>query len=547
MAVARQRWKPAALVLGLLVLAGFGVGAWLTWRHDHLPVVDVARWVPTDADALVWTPRLSQVTRSVREVTGQIPGLAGVADAGKVLVGVDMTRPESLDDVGLQPAAGVALFRFDGALWAIIPVADARGVVHVRGLLEKRGYRLVVGQLVTHVFDRTDTQREVALLREDPGVLVLRWSITPPTTQAKPVDFAAYDQAKKLTALPDRPGDVHARMLVKADGPELTTVHTLLGPANLVLGGMIDRVDTLQADVRLSGGEPRVDVTLSGKPGAFQDVADYHTRFIAEAPGALLDVGAVLPDETPLLVRARINPALLAMVPEALRTAFLPPTLLGAWHPALNGVDFQRTVLDTLDGQVALGVLAVADDVPLDPGQWPTRSLRKDLRFFVAASCKTDAQAETLLAGVRMALETSPDKPTLAQFGDWAGFAVPVADTPWWLLRSGRHVLVVSGRGEGEDLQRTASGKFESLAKSAGGGLAQDVLTGRGRWAGALVELPRIVRSLRRRGVPEYVLELLGSIRSVATSVALDNDGIQVQLALQPTRAGSPTSTEAKP
>ena len=56
-----------------------------------------------------------------------------------------------------------------------------------------------------------------------------------------------------------------------------------------------------------------------------------------------------------------------------------------------------------------------------------------------------------------------------------------------------------------------------------------------------------IVRSLRRRGVPEYVLELLGSIRSVATSVALDNDGIQVQLALQPTRAGSPTSTEAKP
>lgn len=517
--------------LGVLLALGFGAGAWLRWRHDTLPAVDVAPWIPVDAEALVWTHRLDTVTRSVRQLTRQVPGLEGVGEASKLLVGVDLTDAEAVAASGLQPQSGLAVFRFGGALWAVIPLEDSRGALQIHDLLTKRGFTVVPGQPVTRVMDRTDVKREVAQLREDRGVLLVRWAM-----DDKVADPDAYENAPKLTKLPSPPGEVHARMQVRADGPEIASLHAAVGPANLVLGGMIDRVTMVEADLVLATAQPYVHVKMTGAPGAFQDVADFHTRFVPDAPGASLDLGSVLPDETPLLVRAKVNPALLEMVPVAIRDAYLPPTVLGGWHPALNGVDFGRSVRDVLDGEVAAGLLAVADDFPLDPSLWLSRSLRKDLRFFVAASCKTDTDAANLLGLVKTALETGADKPSVVQFGDWAGIAVPVADMPWWLLRSGRHLLVVSGRGEGEDLARTASGKFPSLDKAVGDGPAREVLTGRGRWFGALVEFPRIVRALRRRGVPTYALELLGALRSVSAGVGLTGDGIDLVLSLQPTR-----------
>ncbi len=523
-------------LIGLVLLAGagFGVGAWLTWRHDHLPAVALASQVPEKADAVVWLDRLDLAARGLRRLTDRVAGARGVREALQVLADVDVLDTAAVARVGLRPDAGAVLFRWQDAVWLALPVADASGAAHVQTVLKRRGYACN-GQNPWQIMDRQDVHKRVAEMRLQAGILLVGWPIG-----AKPADFVAYDAAPRRASLTANPGELHAQFQVAADGPELTAIHGLLGLGNLVLGGLVDRVERLDADLQLDLPQPRLHVRLASKPGALADIADYHTRFFQEAPGALLDLGQLLPDETPLLLRARLNPALLGLVPQGLRDALLPVSLLGAWHPALNGVDFQRGVLAVWDGQVALALLGVADDVPLDPNAWPQRAWRKDLRLALAFSAHTDSEADALLQAVRTALETSPDKPVTAQFRDWAGFAVPNPDAPWWLLRRGRHLALISGRGEGEDLGRVASGKFPDLAAAATAPVEKSLVDGAGRWAGVLLETPRLARALRRRGMPDYIVQLLAAVQSVAVAVSLDADALTLDVQLRPAAEATP-------
>ncbi len=527
----RPYWLIALL---LLVGIGFGLGAWLTWRHEHLPAVSLASQVPVKADAVVWLDRLDLAARGLRRLTDRVEGARGVREALAVLADVDPLDSDAVAKAGLRPDAGAALFRWQDALWLALPVAGDKGAQHVQTVLKRRGYA-VAGQNPWQVMDRQDAHKQVAEMRLKDGILLLQWPIA-----AKPAAFADYDAAAKRATLTGDKGEVHAQIQVVADGPELTAIHGLLGPANLVLGGLLDRIERLDADLQLDVPQPQLHVRLASKPGALADIADYHVRFLPDAPGALLDLGQLLPDETPLLVRARLNPALLGLVPQGLRDAFLPATALGAWHPALNGVDFQRSVLGVWDGQVALVLLGVADDLPLDPGGWAQRSWRKDLRFALAFSARTDTDADTLVQTLRAALETSADKPTIAQFRDWAGFAIAMPDAPWWLLRHGRHLALVSGRGEGEDLARVATGKFPDLHAAATAQVEKSLVDGAGRWAGALVETPRVARALRRRGVPDYAVQLLAAVQSLAVGVSLDADALTLEVQLRPAGEGAP-------
>lgn len=527
--IARRKWP--YLLLIVLLLLGFTLGAWLTWRHDHLPAVPLATLVPEDADALLWLDRLDVATRGLKRLTDRVPGARGLREALTLLADVDLLDRDAVEKAGLRPDAGAALFRWKNALWLALPVENADGAQHVMKLLQKRGYKLQ-GQGPWQIFDRQNAQKQVAQMRLEGGTLVLQWPLTD-----KPGTLEERAQAPHLKTLPTAKGELHARMQIQADGPEIAQLHALLGPANLILGGLIDRLERLELDVELDAKQPVLHLRLLSQPEALREIADFHMNFLSEGPGALLDLGQVLPDETPLLLRARLNPALLAMVPQGLRDQFLPVTLLGHWHPALNGVDFQRTLLQVLDGQVAAGLLGLADDFPLDPGQWPQRSWRKDLRFFVAATAKSDTDAEALLTAVRTALETSADKPVTTQLLEWAGISVPIADTPWWLLRHGRHLLLVSGRGEGEDLARIASGKFPDLRSSVQGAVEKTLVDGAGRWAGILVETPRIARALRRRGMPDYVVQMLSAVQAVAAGIALDKNGVSLDVELRPAAA----------
>jgi hypothetical protein len=527
----RRKWLFALVVLAAI---GFGVGAWLTWRHDHLPALPLAHQVPQQADAVVWLDRLDAAARGLRRLTDRVAGARGVREAMQMFAEVDLLDRDAVEKAGLRTDAGVVLFRWKGALWLALPVADDKGAAHVQTVLKRRGYTCV-GQNPWQVMDRQDAQKPVAEMRVKENMLLLAWAIA-----EKPGTFADLDAAPKRQVLTGGAGEVHAQMQVVADGPELTALHGVLGPANLVLGGLIDRIERLDADLQLDAPQPALHVRMASKPGALADIADYHMRFLPDAPGALLDLGQLLPDETPLLLRARLNPAILGLVPQALRDALLPTSALGAWHPALNGVDFQRAVLQAWDGQVAAVLLGVADDTPLDPNAWTQRSWRKDLRFALAFSTHTDTEADTLQQAVRAALETSADKPTTAQFRDWSGFAIANPDAPWWLLRHGRHVVLVSGRGEGEDLERIASGKFPDLRAAATAPVEKALLDGAGRWLGALVETPRLARALRRRGVPDYAVKLLAAVQSVAVGVSLDADALSLDVQVRPSAEATP-------
>ncbi len=533
MAALRKRTQAIAL-FALLVGAGFALGAWLTWRHDHMPAVSLAVQVPEKADAVVWLDRFDLAAHGLRRLTDRVAGARGVREALQVLADVDPLDRAAVESAGFRPDAGAVLFRWQNALWLALPVGDEKGALHVQTVLKRRGYA-VEGQNPWRVMDRQDVHTQVAEMRLRDAIVLVQWPIA-----EKPATMADYDAAPKRQALTGGQGELHAQFQVVADGPELSAVHGVLGPANLVLGGLIDRVDRLDADLQLDVQQPLLHVRLASKPGALADIADYHVRFLPDAPGALLDLGQLLPDETPLLVRVRLNPALLNLVPQAMRDALLPASALGFWHPALNGVDFQRSVLAAWDGQVAVALLGVADDLPLDPNQWVQRSWRKDVRFALAFSVHSDTEADTLVQTVRAALETSPDKPTTAQFRDWSGFSIAQPDAPWWLLRHGRHLAVVSGRGEGEDLARVATGKFPDLQSAATAPVEKSLVTGMGRWAGALLETPRLARALRRRGVPDYAVQLLAAVQSVAAAVSLDADALSLDIQLRPTAESAP-------
>ena len=530
-----RRWL--ALLAGLLI-SGFCVGAWLTWRHDHLPALSLAPLVPEAADGVLWLDRLDGAARGLRRLTDRVAGVGGLREAVTLLAGLDLLDPKAVARAGLRPDAGVVLFRWQGAVWLVLPVAADAGAQHARNLLERRGY-LVQGAGPWQIFDRTASARQVAQMRLAAGVLIVAWPLAD-----KAAGLAEYDASPRRQTLTAGPGEVHAQLRLAPDGPELTGLHGLLGPANLILGGILDRMERLDLDLQLDNIAPILRFRLLAHAGALADVADYHVHFLDESPAALLDLGRLLPDETPLLLRARLNPALLGLVPQTLRDQYLPQSALGLWHPALNGIDFQRALLQPWDGQIALGLLAVANDLPLDVSTWAQRPWRKDLRFFVALGMHSDAEATALVGSVRTALETASLRPQVAQFREWAGFLVESGDPPWWLLQKGRDLALVSGEGEGQDLMRVANGKFPDLHGAALAAVEKSLVAGSERWAGALVETPRVARALRRRGVPDYVVQLVAGVQSIACGLTLDADALTLDLQLRPASAQTATTGE---
>jgi len=184
----------------------------------------------------------------------------------------------------------------------------------------------------------------------------------------------------------------------------------------------------------------------------------------------------------------------------------------------------------------------VADDVPLDPRIWPSLSARRSLRAVLALSMRSDVAADALVQRVRTVLDTSTEPSKPAQFGRWTGLAAAGPEAPWWLLRDGRRLALVSGVGAGDDLGRMAAGRFPSLGAVVAGDIERDVVQGRRQWLSVLVTTPRITRSLRRRGVPDHFVQMLGSVAAVAAVVRLTPDGIEFDAALRPAGEAPPKS-----
>lgn len=529
----RKRWAG----LGLLAVAAAVAAVLLLVRPIAKAPFQPGAWVPRDADLVAWIDGLQPLGDGLRSLGSKVGGAQGLPEALALVADVDLLDPQAIERVGLRPDAGLVAFRFRDALWLAVPVAGDRGVAHLLGVLRKRGYTLPdLPNGPWPVGARGEPGREVARLwraqgPEDGGDVLL--GRLPLAGQAEPeAEHAALKQAPRLGTLPGGPGVGHLRARLAPDGPELKAAHAAVGPANLLIGGAIDKIQRLEADLQVAGGAPRLTVHLVSAPGQLDDFAKYHMGFLGQA--STLDLGDLLPDETPLLVRARLNPALLGLIPGVLRDRLLPASLLGVLHPALVGVDASQLLVAAWEGQVAAGVLSVADDVPLDPGQWPRLDPRAAVRGFVAVSLQSDLAAQTLVERCRAALETSPERPETVQLRAWAGFQVPGPGAPWLLLRKGRQVALVSGTGTREDLQRIAEGKFPDLGQFTRPGLERELVQGDKHWLGLLGSTPRVARSLRRRGVPDYAVQMLASVATVAAGLELLPDRFTLRLELRP-------------
>jgi hypothetical protein len=510
-----------ALAVALLVV--------YCWPPEARGVTALHGFVPADADAVVWIDELGAAAAALDQLGQAVPGTAGLIDALTVAIGLDPRDADTVERAGLRPDAGAIAYVWHGARWLVLPVLGPRAADHVVGALRRRGHAVVslpvpaTGAAVEYeIRDRVHPERAVGRLRYLPLVVVV--------CMHPGLAFPAYFDGPTMPASEflGREGQFHG--VARFDAAQKQAMREGLGPAAVVLGGVVDRLQTLQADLDLGRTAARLRARFVAGPGALADVAQYHAGFVPPDPAAWLDLGDLLPDETILLARARLNPALLQLVPAAVRDQILPASALTAVHPALVGVDARTTLVAELDGQLAVAVLAVADEAPLDPQRFAAVGLRKALRVAIAGSLRTDVAAQALLDRCRSALDTSADRPATATIGRWSGFAVAGPEAPWLLLRDGPRVAFVSGAGAREDLVRVAQGKFPSLAQVARGQQAQAVVQGgaRGRalWFGAHVETPRIARSLRRRGVPDYAVQMVAGVARATATVLLDDAGV---------------------
>lgn len=525
-------------LVGLLLVASLAGGLWL-WRCGAtLAPWQPANFLPKDAKLLAWSEPMGTAADGLVALTRRVQGLAGTLQAVQLAVGVDVADADSVERAGLRRDAGMTVALWRGAVWVAMPVRGRPGVEHWLEQLRRRGYE--VSEPTVESGPQALTRWVVTGRGEDRAEKLRIWDADGTALAAQVVaadavtpTVAEFMAAPKVSAesLTGRRGVLHALYSVSPGDPLATRMHQLLGPGDFLLGAAVDRLQRAELDVAADAGGLRATLKLLTAPGKLKDIADYHAGFVAV--GAELAVGDLLPDETPLLLRARVNPALWSALPEAVQALVLPQWALQVVHPSLSGVD-ARQLLGDIDGQLAVGVLAVADAVPLDPRMWPQLSWRTAIRPFLVLSMKSDVAARTWLERVRTALETSPDRPASFQFGAWSGFSVPGPGAPWWLLQRGKSLAFLSGQGTADDLRRLSEGKIASLDKAVGDGIERKLVAGMQRGDGILLTTPRVVRSLRRRGVPDYATGLLGAVEAAALTVELGPNAIEVELAVRP-------------
>lgn len=536
----KGRWsRLGAGLFALLVAAAVGGWWWWTGREAPLAPWSPARYLPADADVALWTAPIGEFGARVGDLGDQVPGLRGVFDLLRMYAGVDLRDEEATQRAGLRRDAGTAVCVWRNGLWWAVPVRGAVGASHVTGLLQRRGYGIGPAQTTAHgnswpVDDRQGGAGRARVWHlPDAVVLRIALDVTPTGNDPEAIAALLAAPARQDVDLQGAMARAESNWGDKGQGANLVRalLHKALGPADLVVGAVADRAVGAGARLELGRDGLNVRVTLRSANGKLDDIARYHQQFVPK--GGELSLADLLPDETPVVAYARLNPGLWTNLPEMLRDQVLPASALRALHESLSGVD-ARQVLAQLDGQVALAVLAVGDEVPLDPNQWPQLWWRTALRLAVGVSARTDVEAGALLDKLRSAVETSADKPQPASFGTWNGFSVPGPGTPWLVLRNGRQLALVSGPGASDDLRRVAEGRFASLAKVATAPVESELVRGSEVWLSSRLGTARLVRSLRRRGVPDYALQLVGAVETVAARVRLGSSEVKLELALRP-------------
>ncbi len=582
MAKRLRPWLSRWTIGGLLLVIAVAIAA---TRGLQVAVISApaaaSTLIPEDAPAYAHSATLGALADDLQQLGAQFEGSGGLSEAAGVALGLQRLDRDALVAVGLRPDAGVAAFVYDGAFWLALPGVGEAGVAHIRRTLERRG--LGLGEAAPGHFRNAAANIDLHWLAG--GALVLRaplpqaWAralgegtadraveagaaagtaagnpagaAAGTATESDPVAgpaplrpfsdaLAAWQQSKRLPARAAT--GLHAEVRLGAGDALRPRLRAALGPAALLFGRAVDAIAGARFDLDGLGAAPHLRLSLQVPEGLGRELGAYHQDFLAATEA--VDLGALLPDEVALLVRGRINPALLDMLPTMLRDRLLPKELLGRLDPALATVDARALLVEALDGQVFGGLLGIDDGLALGPQLGAdVAALLPAVGAFVGVGLRSAEARAALQQAIEAALAVAGRAGSPVTLGAFQGRAYPGTqphESPeTTLLGSGRALLVLVGAGERERWQRVAAGKLPSAAAAAASSQERAVLQGQGAWWAVSSTLGRVVRAARRRGVPEHFVRMIASVSAVSAGLRMGEDGITVELVLRPRGEGS--------
>ncbi len=585
MAARLRPWFTRWTIGGLLLVVAVAIATTRGLRVAAIGApVAASTLIPEDAPAYAYCASLGALADDLRQLGAQLEGSGGLSEAAGVALGLPQLDREALTAVGLRPDVGIAAFASAGELWLALPSITQAGVVHIRRTLERRGLGLV--EAAPRHFRNADANIDLRWLED--GALILRTPLPAAWANAlgmvgaarggpagaaangtaasgatangeaangaaggvagaepmrlRPFDeaIAAWQQSKRLPARVAT--GLHAEVRLGANDALRPRLRAAIGPASLLFGRAVDAVAGARRDGDGLSAAPHVRLTLQLPAGLGRELGAYHQDFLAG--GQAVDLGALLPDEVALLLRGRVNPALLDMVPAMLRDRLLPKELLGRLDPALAAVDARALLIEALDGQLFGGLLGVDDSVALGP------KLNADLASqlpavgaFVGVGLRSAEARAALQRAIEAALAAAGRAGSPVTLGAFTGHSYagsqPHESPETTLLGGGRALLVLVGAGEHERWQRVAAGKMPSAASAAASAQERAVLQGQGTWWAASSTLGRVVRAARRRGVPEHFVRMIASVAAVSAGLKLGEEGLTFELVLRPRGDGA--------
>ena len=538
-----QRRSLPLVIAGLVLVVG-GAAAWWGMRGDSHDVgdFDVAAQVPKDAVAVAWTGPLVGASDGLQQLGSAVPGLTGVADAARLGLGLRELSADGLSQVGLSAGHGAVAFHWQQAQWLVMPIVGEGGALHLLELAHRRGH-------ASEALPQDGERRGWALRsRDGRSVIGHLWQLGPKIvvrasfvdapdgatpTDADPSALQQWLSAERLPAksLDDKGGQLHVRWNIGEHDPLRRRIRRVLGPASLLFGRYVGSFSEARADVRLGKDRVGIRARLQAPKDSAAEIARYHFNFI-DSDDALMDLGGVLPDEVSALVRARINPKLVAMVSGLL--AMGGGLDLGAVDPVLRTVDANPLFLDMFGGQVADALLGVSDEATPSPRQWLGYGWRKLAGLAIAVTLRDDTAARAAVDRIRGRLDEDKAAHETLTLGAWAGLKRKGRRGAWALLRHKRHILFVLGDGELARFERVQSGRFPSLGASLKSDLERSAVNGKTQWLSTVVTTGRTVRSARRRGIPDAITAMIDSVAAVSAGVQLLDDGAQIEVQLRP-------------
>ncbi len=108
----------------LAVIAAAGTYAWKQYRQRGV-AADVTKFTPEDVEAVLWIPRVDQVTGDLLTFSRGIQEAARFRELLKPETGVDLGDPDGLRRVGVDPEAGLVVFTRGGMPHVLFGVEDA--------------------------------------------------------------------------------------------------------------------------------------------------------------------------------------------------------------------------------------------------------------------------------------------------------------------------------------------------------------------------------------------------------------------------------------